>query len=71
MIDPTPHEMAAMEKASDTAGEYIGAIGQSDMAAWTKPQWAGFIEAICGAYVDSMCEQQAAINDAFRRAVVQ
>jgi hypothetical protein len=71
MIDPSPHEMLAMEHASDAAGEYIESLRQTDMAAWSKAQWASFIETVCGAYVDSLCKQQAEINDAFRKAMVQ
>lgn len=71
MVDPSPHELVAMEKASDAAGEYIESLNQTDMAAWSKAQWGAFIEVVCGAYVDSLCVQQVEINEAFRRAVVQ
>lgn len=70
MVDPTEHEMLAMEAASDRAGQFIESIGRTDMATWTPQQWGQFIEVICGGYVESLCEQQAAINAALDKARV-
>lgn len=53
-----------MRAASDIAGQYIEAVGRTDMATWSEADWRGFIEAICGAYVDSLFEQQISINTA-------
>jgi hypothetical protein len=50
--------------AGDIAGQYIEAVGRADMATWSEADWRGFIEAICGAYVSSLVEQQIAINTA-------
>ena len=64
MVDANEQEVAAMRAAGDMAGQYIEAVGRTDMATWSEADWRGFIEAICGAYVDSLIEQQIAINTA-------
>lgn len=64
MVDPNEPELAAIRAAGDIAGQYIEAVGRTDMAIWSEADWRGFIEAICGAYVDSLVEQQIAINTA-------
>jgi len=64
MIDPNEQEIAAMRAASDIAGQFIEAVGRTDMATWSAADWHGFVEAICGAYVDRLVEQQIAINAA-------
>ncbi len=68
MVDPNEHELAAMAAASDRAGEFIEHLGKTDMAQWTGQQWSQFIEVVCGGYVDALCEKQAEINDALRKA---
>lgn len=67
MTDPNAVELAAMAHASDRAGEYIEALGKTDMARWSQQEWASFIEAICGGYVDSLCQQQAAAMEALSK----
>jgi hypothetical protein len=37
------------------------------MATWSAADWRGFVEAICGAYVDALVEQQIAINTALSK----
>lgn len=64
MIDPNEQEVAAMRAASNIAGQFIEAVGRTDMATWSAADWHGFVEAICGAYVDALIEQQMAINAA-------
>ena len=64
MVDPNEQEVAAMRAAGDIAGQYIEAVGRSDMATWSAEDWRGFIEAICGAYVDCLVEQQIAATAA-------
>jgi hypothetical protein len=64
MVDPNEQEAAAMRAAGDIAGQFIDAVGRTDMATWSEQDWQGFIEAICGAYVDALIEQQIAINTA-------
>ena len=67
MVDPNDQEMAAMRHAGMIAGDYIEAVGRSDMASWSPEDWCGFIEAICGAYVDCLVEQQVAIRQALHK----
>ena len=67
MVDPNDQEMAAMRHAGEIAGEFIEAVGRSDMANWSEEDWRGFIEAICGAYVDCLVEQQVAISRALHK----
>ena len=64
MVDPNKHEVAAMRRAGDAAGEFIEALGRTDMATWSPAEWTSFIDVICGGYVDSLIEQQIAINAA-------
>ena len=64
MVDPNEHELAAMRRAGDAAGEFIDALGRTDMATWSPAEWSSFIDVICGGYVDSLIEQQIAINAA-------
>jgi len=56
MIDPTKHEIAAMQAASPVAGEYIESIGKTDMAAFTVEEWMTLIEVIVTAYGDQLRE---------------
>ena len=67
MVDPNPHELAAMQRAGDCAGEYIDSLGPTDMATWSPPEWVAFIEVICGGYVDALIDQQLAANEAARK----
>ena len=67
MVDPNEQEAAAMRAAGDIAGQFIDAVGRTDMATWSEQDWQGFIEAICGAYVDALIEQQIAINTALAK----
>ena len=67
MVDPNEQEVAAMRAAGDIAGQYIEAVGRSDMATWSEEDWRGFIEAICGAYVDCLVEQQIAATAALAK----
>ena len=67
MVDPNDLEVAAMAAAADIADQYIDAVGRTDMATWSAADWRGFVEAICGAYVDALVEQQIAINTALSK----
>lgn len=62
MVDPNEFELAAMRRAGDAAGEFIDALGRTDMAQWTPAEWSGFVETVCGAYVDALIDQQVAVN---------
>jgi hypothetical protein len=56
MPDPDPQEIAAMEHASDMAGEYLESLPSTDLAAFTPDAWQTLIEVICGAYVEKLNE---------------
>ena len=64
MVDPNEFELAAMRHAGDAAGEFIDALGRTDMAAWSSAEWVSFVETICGAYVDALIDQQISVNTA-------
>ena len=64
MVDPNEVELAAMRHAGDAAGEFIDALGRTDMAAWSSAEWVSFVETICGAYVDALIDQQIGVNTA-------
>jgi hypothetical protein len=64
MVDPNEFELAAMRRAGDAAGEFIDALGRTDMAAWSSAEWVSFVETICGAYVDALIDQQIGVNTA-------
>lgn len=64
MVDPNEFELAAMRRAGDAAGEFIDALGRTDMAAWSSAEWVSFVETICGAYVDALIDQQISVNTA-------
>ena len=40
MVDPNEHELAAMRRAGDAAGEFIDALGRTDMATWSPAEWS-------------------------------
>ena len=64
MIDANEAELRAMDAASDAAGEFIEATGQTDMARWQPDTWQRFIAAVCGGYVESIIGQQVTVNAA-------
>lgn len=56
MPDPDPQEIAAMQHASDMAGEYLDSLPSTDLAAFSQDAWQTLIEVICGAYVEKLSE---------------
>jgi hypothetical protein len=54
MIDPTEHEIAAIEAASEPAGQYIESLGRSDMATWSRDEWLCFLECVVTGYTDEL-----------------
>ncbi len=54
MIDPTKAEIAAMEQASNMAGEYLDHLGKTDMAQFSEEEWMTLVEVICGAFTDEL-----------------
>lgn len=62
MVDPTAHEMQAMEDAMEALGQFIEAQPSTDFTRWKPEAFPQMVEVICGAYVDSLIRQQAEIN---------
>ena len=56
MIDPDDDEQAALEFASQMAGEYVESLGVTDLAAFTGEQWAALIECAVTGYQDKLAE---------------
>ena len=57
VIDPTQNEIAAMEHASDKAGEYIESLGgKTDMATFTYEEWMTLIEVVCTGFTEKLGE---------------
>jgi hypothetical protein len=54
VIDPTEHEISALLEASQPAGEYIEALGRTDMATWSNDEWMTFLEITVTAYTDAL-----------------
>lgn len=54
MIDPTEHEIAAIEASSEPAGQYIESLGRTDMATWSRDEWMTFLECVVTGYVDHL-----------------
>jgi hypothetical protein len=62
MIDPTPYEQTAMENAGEQAGQYLEALGKTDLATLTAEEWATFINVVCTGYIDSIQEQMGRLE---------
>lgn len=56
MIDPTEHELQAMEHAGAQGGEYLDSIKKTDLSALSPDEWATFINCVCSGYVDCLGE---------------
>lgn len=56
MIDPTPNEQAAMDAASNAAGEYLESLGKTDLAQLEVSEWNSFIESVVTGYTDRLRE---------------
>lgn len=54
MIDPTAHEIEAMEHAGAMGGEYLDSLGKTDLAKLSQDEWRTLIEVICGGYVEKL-----------------
>jgi hypothetical protein len=54
MIDPTEHEIAAIEASSEPAGQYIESLGRTDMATWSRNEWLEFLECVVTGYTDEL-----------------
>ena len=56
MIDPTEHEIAAMEAAGQQAGEYLDSIEKTDLAQMAEDEWMTMIEVVITGYTDKLRE---------------
>ena len=56
MIDPTPNEQAALESASQMAGEYLESLGKTDFAQLEVSEWNSLIESVVTGYTDRLRE---------------
>lgn len=57
LIDKTKAEKAALQLASQRAGEYLETLPSADMARMTFDQWKTFIEVTVAGFVEGMKEQ--------------
>ena len=56
MIDPTEYEREAIAHGGVQAGEYLEALGKTDLATMTEQEWDAFIEVVCTGYVERLGE---------------
>lgn len=66
MIDPLPIEQAAMDHAGEQAGEYLDALGKTDLAAMSPEEWATLINVICSGYVEHLQKEIGRIETDLR-----
>lgn len=60
MIDVTPNEKAALQQGGHMGGEYLDAIGKTDLATLSLEEWATFVECIVTGYCDQLRDLAAA-----------
>ena len=60
MVDPTTHEIAAIQAASEPAGEYLEELGKTDLATLEEHEWLTFLEVVITAYQSKLAELTAA-----------
>lgn len=60
MIDPDAKEMQALNYASDMAGEYLEAVGKTDVAKMSREEWGALIGVVVGNYCTRLAEIEAA-----------
>ncbi len=53
MIDPTPHEQAAIKSAGQVSGEFIESLGKTDLMTWSVEEFLTLVEVIVTAYLDA------------------
>jgi hypothetical protein len=56
MIDPTEYEREAIAHGGVQAGEYLEALGKTDLATMTTDEWDAFVEVIVTGYVERLGE---------------
>jgi hypothetical protein len=56
MVDPDDDEQAALDFASQMAGEYVESLGKTDLATFTSQEWATLVECAVTGYQDKLAE---------------
>ncbi len=56
VVDPSENEIMAMEHAAQQAGEFMGKMGKTDLAAMTGDEYMAVIEACISAFQDKLAE---------------
>jgi hypothetical protein len=54
MIDPSEHEVAALEAASPLAGEYLESIGKTDLATMSEDEWMTLLDVVVTGFQDNL-----------------
>jgi hypothetical protein len=54
MIDPSKAERAAMDAATQRAGEYIESVGRADLMTWLPHQFDTLVDVIVTAYTAAL-----------------
>jgi hypothetical protein len=54
MIDPTPHERAALLHGAAMAGEYLDSLSETDLAQLSVEEWYTLVEVIVTGYCDHL-----------------
>lgn len=54
MIDATPNEQAALQRAGRMGGEYLDSIGQTDLALLSDEEWRIFVECVVTGFCDGL-----------------
>lgn len=60
MVDPTQHEIEAIQAAADYGGEYLDSLGKTDLAALNEDEWLTFVESVITGFTDKLQELESA-----------
>lgn len=60
MVDPTPHEIEAIQAAGAYGGEYLDSLGKTDLASLSEDEWLTFIESVVTGFTDKLQELESA-----------
>lgn len=58
VTDKNEHEVAAIEHASDMAGEFLESLRKTDLAKLTREEWLTLLDVIVTGYQDKMISQE-------------
>ena len=56
VVDPTEAEIAAIQAASEPAGEYLDSLGKTDLATLAEDEWLCLLEVVVTAFQDKLRE---------------